>query len=370
MTKTLVVTSTFPQHDADFRGAFLRHHWEAVARAGEEVRVLAPHTRWVEGEFSSPLQIRRFRYAPHAASSLTGHFGVLENLREAPLRALLLPSFHASLAWALRQQLREFQPDRVVAHFWLPSGAVVAQACQGRLPYSLYGHGTDVDIVLKSPAFVRRIFQPHLEGADLIRLPSTRKLEKVCRAFGWDAGHPMRAKIGVEMMSHAIAVDPGEQPVLREGNYLLFLGRLIAQKGIGTLLDALARMKTPPPLVIAGEGPERGRIRDRADKLGLKIEFVGWVNGERKAAWIRDAQALIVPSRASRSLGEGAPLVLAEANALGTPIIASDVGGVAELIAALDADAEVVAPDDSLALSLAIERVLDGTNPRRRLRAV
>ena len=230
--KTLVVTSTFPQHEADFRGAFLRHHWEAVARQGERVRVLAPHSRWVDGHLNTPLEVERFRYAPHPASSLTGHFGMLENLRERPLRALLLPGFHAALRRAVRQQLNNFRPDRVVAHFWLPSGLVVAQSCMGKVPYELFGHGTDVDLLLSAPRPLRKLFVRYLEGATAVRLPSTRKLERIREAFGWPSDHPLLAKMGVEMMSHAVAVDPGEQAPLRDDAYLLFLGRLIAQKGL------------------------------------------------------------------------------------------------------------------------------------------
>jgi glycosyltransferase involved in cell wall biosynthesis len=370
MTRTLVVTSTFPQHDGDFRGAFLRHHWEAACQRGEVVRVLAPHSRWVDGELPGPLELRRFRYAPHRLSSLTGHFGMLENLRETPMRAFLLPGFQAALTLALHREVREFRPDRVVAHFWLPSGAAVARACRGRIPYELFGHGTDVDLVLGAPTWLRERFRPFLEDAAALRLPSTRKLEKICDAFGWGPGDAVFERIGVEMMSHAIAVDPGDRPPMRTGPYLLFLGRLISQKGIPTLLEALARVENAPPLVIAGEGPERRSIEAGANRLGVEVQFTGWVSGDHKAAWIRDATALLVPSRQSHSLGEGAPLVLAEAHALGTPIVATDVGGVVELISELDADAEIVRPDDSTALAQAIERVMARTGPGRRLRAI
>ena len=77
--RTLVVTSTFPQYEDDDRGAFLRRHWEREVARGHDVSVLVPKTAWNDDDYRPGVRVRRFSYAPRRVSSLTGHFGILEN---------------------------------------------------------------------------------------------------------------------------------------------------------------------------------------------------------------------------------------------------------------------------------------------------
>ena len=351
--RTLVVTSTFPQYAGDERGAFLRRHWELRVAAGEEVSVLAPETAWSDPTFCPLVPVQRFRYAPRRWSSLTGHFGILENIRERPQRALLVAPYLWSLRRALRRSLAGGRFDRVVAHFWLPGGLAVAQTCAGRVPFELYGHGTDVDLILSLPAPLRAVLARRWAQADRIYLPSTSKRAAVMRTLDWDH---IADKVLVEHMGHTVRTESGDGPRAVEQSYVLFLGRLIDQKGVEVLLEAAAQL---PALcvVVAGDGPMRGALERRAAQLGVDARFMGWVQGEIKQTLLRDAEAIVVPSRAVGQLGEGAPLVVAEAHAMGRPIVASDVGGIAELSASIGARPHLVPPGDSVALSRALERI-------------
>lgn len=352
MQRTLVLSSTFPQHEGDFRGAFVRSYWEARASTQHRIRVLAPRSRWVRDDLQTPLELRRFDYAPRPLSTLTGRFGMLENLREHPARSLLVGPYWVAQELALRRQLDEFMPHRVVAHFLLPAGLGVSRVCRGRVPFEVFGHGTDVDLLLRAPAWLRRRVATLLESADLIHLPSTAKLERLCRAFEWSAHHPVRARIGVEMMTQVVPSLPrSDEP---RGDAFLFLGRLIEQKGVDTLIRAASQSPEELRLIIAGDGPLRARLEDLAKDLGVRAEFRGWVVGEEKQRLLREARALVLPSRPFGHLGEGAPLVLAEAHAAGTAIVASDLGGVRELLAHLDANACLVPPGDPIALARAL----------------
>lgn len=351
--RTLVVTSTFPQYEDDDRGVFLRRHWEREVARGEDVSVLAPKTAWTDARFRPGVRMRRFWYAPRRVSSLTGHFGILENIRERPWRACLVPAYVWALHRAVARELEEGSYDRVAAHFWLPSGLVAARLCAGRIPFELYGHGTDVDIVMASPAPLRAAIAKRLARASVIHVPSTRKRDAIIEALGW---HHIAHKVRVEHMSHTITMEGGASPRELERDYILFLGRLIDQKGVSVLLEAASEH---PGLcvVIAGDGPLRASLERRAEELSVDARFVGWVQGAAKRALIRDADAVVVPSRAVRGLSEGAPLVVAEAHAMGRPIVASDVGGIAELAASIGAKPQLVPPDDSAALAQVLGRL-------------
>lgn len=348
--RTLAVTSTFPQYEGDERGAFLLRHYEALHASGDEVSMLVGHTAWTRMDLRPAFRLLRFPYAPSAMSTLTGRFGILENIRERPWRAALLAPYVLRLRAALMRELNRRRYDRVVAHFWLPCGLVVARVCAGEVPFEVYGHGTDVDLALAAPRPMRAWIGRSLAKASHIYLPSSSKRDEVLEALGGDV---QAERLGVDAMTHTI--DPAPEDIARqiEGRYLLFLGRLIAQKGVDVLLEAAAH-HPGLRLVIAGDGPLKATLQRRAENLGLDAQFVGWVQGPMKRALIRDAEAVVIPSHASGVLREGAPLVVAEAHAMGRPIVASDIGGISELSASIGARPSLVPPGDPAALSQAI----------------
>ena len=116
------------------------------------------------------------------------------------------------------------------------------------------------------------------------------------------------------------------------GRYLLFLGRLAHRKGVDTLLKALSLL--PPAggveLVIAGSGDLGPAIeRDvRERQLEGRVSLVGRVAGAEKAYLLRNAMAVVMPSRG----WEAFPLVVLEAYAAGRPVVASAVAGLEDLV--------------------------------------
>ena len=117
--------------------------------------------------------------------------------------------------------------------------------------------------------------------------------------------------------------DPGEPDwtVAREG--LLYVGRLSPEKGVDVLLQAAAQ--SGAPLRIAGDGPELASLRAKAPG---NVTFLGAVSRSEVLAEMARARALVVPSL----WYEGFPMVVVEAFATGTPVIASELGGLAEIV--------------------------------------
>jgi glycosyltransferase involved in cell wall biosynthesis len=149
----------------------------------------------------------------------------------------------------------------------------------------------------------------------------------------------------------------GERPMI------LAVGRLAAQKGFGTLLEAAAgwrHLDPPPLLVIAGDGPLAGELRARAAVLGVDVAFAG--HRDDVPALLRAAAVFVLPSR-----WEGQPLVLQEALRAGAAIVATRVGGVPALTG--EQAAVLVPPDDPAQLSAAIRSVLSDQPLAGRLRA-
>ncbi len=153
-------------------------------------------------------------------------------------------------------------------------------------------------------------------------------------------------------------------PELGPGSSLAFAGRLTAPKDLGVALEAVAACEGVS-LRLAGDGDERAALEARAAELGLgsRVEFLGALGRDEVLALFRRADAAILSSA-----WENFPHTVVEALAVGTPVIATAVGGVPEVVT----DGEnglLVPPGDPAALAAAIRRFFAEPELRARLRA-
>jgi glycosyltransferase involved in cell wall biosynthesis len=132
---------------------------------------------------------------------------------------------------------------------------------------------------------------------------------------------------------------------------LAFAGRLTAQKSLGDALAAVASAEGVT-LLLAGEGPERDELAERAAALGLdgRVRFVGPQPRERVLELFRAADAMLLSST-----WENFPHTVVESLAVGTPVVATAAGGVAEVVAD-GRNGLLVPPGDADALGAAIRR--------------
>jgi glycosyltransferase involved in cell wall biosynthesis len=143
---------------------------------------------------------------------------------------------------------------------------------------------------------------------------------------------------------------------------LLFLGRLVSEKGLDTLLEALGRLRQRqlrPHLTVVGSGPEQAKMQELTKRLGLEeqVKFRGAQSGPELAATLNQHQILVVPSKYDEPFG----VVALEGIACGCAVIGSSGGGLPEAIGACG----ITFPNgDIAALENALERLL--TRPKER----
>ena len=111
------------------------------------------------------------------------------------------------------------------------------------------------------------------------------------------------------------------------GGYAVYVGRLAEEKGVRTLLSAWRGMPGFP-LKMVGSGPLREELAERIGREGLNVELAGMLNREKLLDIAAGASMQIVPSECY----EGFPLVVLEALACGTPVVASRIGSLDEIV--------------------------------------
>jgi glycosyltransferase involved in cell wall biosynthesis len=179
-------------------------------------------------------------------------------------------------------------------------------------------------------------------------------LSEVARDLLVRDGYPAD-RIG--LMANSVS-DPGE-PKPRTGpfSYAAFVGRLVPEKGIETLLNAWHGLDIP--LKIAGDGPCRAAV-ERAAADNPRVTYLGWLSPDDEGHLLSGADALVFPSRWL----EGQPLVLLRAMAHGVPVLCSDIANIEET-AVKQGAGRSFATESSEALAAAISAFADDLDAAR-----
>jgi glycogen(starch) synthase len=153
-----------------------------------------------------------------------------------------------------------------------------------------------------------------------------------------------------------------------DGFVILFLGRLVPIKGADILLDAVGA-GVEATVLVAGDGPMRKALERRARERRVAARFLGAVDAARRAELLAACDAAVVPSRVlDDGRHEGMPLVVLEAMCAGAPVVASDSGGIREIVR--DGETGLLVPAGSTtALAESLARLRAEPSLRARLAA-
>jgi glycosyltransferase involved in cell wall biosynthesis len=299
--KIVVLTSSYPRHDGDYAGRFVADAVAQIRGRGLEVEVVHPRLDGNGG-------------------------GLVAMLRRRPWRIMGL---FFTLVLELRRAARD--ADLVHAH-WLASAAVARLAGK---PFVVTLHGTgsagalsDLSLATKVPWLVRFLLRP-ARAVICVSAPLTEAMHA----------------IGIEHARHipnGVAIPVAGDDT--DGHFILFAGRLAEEKGIPELMEATRGL----PLVVAGDGPLRGLVPDA----------LGFIPHDELEELYRHASVVVLPSHR-----EGLPLCVLEAMAHGRPVVATNVGGIPQLVED-GRTGYLVEPGDSDALRGALVRLLEDAQLR------
>lgn len=363
---------------------FIAHEIRLLEEAGVPIRILSmrPGREAITHPVVAAIRAR-VDYLPET---------FLKNAHRLLFRNLLLAlrgprRWAAGLHLALRRLARGKNPASL-RHF-LQAGWLVARVLPGSGIAHLHAHfaHSPASVALYASALSGLPFSFTAHAKDIYTTDPVQLREKIARArfvvtcTGYNAQHLGRIAAGlatpIHRLYHGIDTrffDPGgvlrveARPPFR----ILTVARLIAKKGIPTILRALAQLKgegLPFAYTLVGEGPERERIEGLLRGLGLAgaCRLAGTLAHEAVREEYRRADLFVLASEvAADGDRDGIPNVLVEAMCMGVPVAATRVSAIPELIED-EVTGLLVSPGDAAGLALAMRRLLGDSELRRRI---
>ncbi len=325
----LVLTSTFPRWSGDTGPRFVYDLCRHLAQYFD-VTVLAPHCAGAQRKESMAegLLVRRFRYAPQPFERLAYEGGMPSKLKRFPAYWLLVPVMLAAQWLVLVRMLRTGRYVAVHAHWSIPQGLVAVLARPfSQQPFRLVCTAHGSDLYGFNGAIGRRVKRYVWRSVDQLAVVSEAMARDV-QAIASDVT-PKVAPMGVDL-THTFV--PSGSSALRS-RQVLFVGRLVAGKGLEALLSAWPMVRKSFPeakLLIVGDGPKQAEVAARIsdDDTGRGISLQGSVPHATLARLLQASAVVVLPFTGHEGLG----LAVIEAMGCGCPVVVGDIPSVHEVV--------------------------------------
>jgi glycosyltransferase involved in cell wall biosynthesis len=346
--RVLVVADRFPARSETFvlgeieglRRLGLEAHVFALQRGGAGPPGGCTYSRGLLGDLARVLLPR--------PSEITRHIRALLSIFRWHPRWVFFGLARTPTAVFAARQIQRFGLSSVHAHFFgAPAVIGVCAAAVAKVPVSLSPHAN------------LGVFKDKVVARLLNRAAFT--------AACWRGAARSLSRLGprVHYLPHGVDLGFFHQAE-RSGHTrrILAVARLVKKKGIDVLLDAVEILFCHTQewhLVIVGEGPLRGELvrKARQGVAAEHIELRGAASPLEVAEALSSADLLVVPSTPEPRMGEGVPNVILEAFAAGVPVVASDTGGIPEVVRSGETGI-LYPPGDSHALANVLLRIIRG----------
>ena len=388
--KVLVIGSVYPRFQEDAEVPWLRTSISHLKKAGVEIQVLAPSYKGLKSHDIDGTHVNRFRYAPANWEILTHEEGAPSKMASKPwLQLLAIPYIINGFIQCLRI-CRKWRPDVIHAHWPFPHAYIALGAAKlFGIPLVLNFHGAEL-LLIRKKKWVKPLLKFAIGRAQAVFANSSFTASKIKAIrdvnVEWSPYGTTLEESGLSPRTSS--GDTLQRPVPHAVNgkfKILFVGRHIERKGIRYLIEAAKYLPTDKfEIRIVGVGDLTEQLKQQAEAVGSEfshselssstkcnaggdpyslvdtpasIIFTGKLSPEDLANEYRTANVFTLPAIVdSKGDTEGLGVVLIEAMELGLPIVASNVGGIPDVV--IDGQSGILVPEkDPVALADAFKRL-------------
>jgi len=347
--KVLFVTTAYQRSENDVITPWLVELVVRLKSRGINVSVFTPSYKGLGNQIIRGIQIYRFRYFLKKYERLTHEETAVDRIKRGPFNLLLTLFYLLFGTIYIMRLVKNKRYDIIHVHWPFPHiifGIFAKTAGHSRL-YSTF-YGVEIRWLRKKFPFLIKPFSIFINKSDKITAISThtaKELENIATK-----------KVEIVPFSAAIEERKGQ---LSDAGEIIFVGRLVERKGVKYLIEAIARIKDEIPhrLIIIGDGPERETLERLAQDLGLeeRVTFTGRISDGDLYRYYERCSFLVLPAVYDKKGDiEGLGVVLIEAMSYNKPVIASNAGGITDVVEN-GVNGLLVPPGDSAALAQAIK---------------
>jgi glycosyltransferase involved in cell wall biosynthesis len=367
--KVLVIGSVYPRFHEDAEVPWLRTSIAHLKKAGLDIQVLAPAYKGLKSHEIDGVKVNRFRYAPAKWEFLTHEEGAPSKMANKPWLQLLAIPYIISGFFKCIKICRKFKPDIIHAHWPFPHAYIALGAAKlFKIPLVLNFHGAEL-LLIRKKKWVKPLLKFAIGQAQAVFANSSFTAGKI-KAL---------RNVDVEWSPYGTTLATGTgnaEPHAINGKFkILFVGRHIERKGIRYLIEAAKYLPRDQfEIRIVGVGDLTDELKKLAANviarnvsdeaiqggsaaLPAEIIFTGKLSPEALANEYKFANVFTLPAIVdSKGDTEGLGVVLIEAMELGLPIVASNVGGIPDVV--IDGETGILVPEkDPEALANAYKRL-------------
>jgi len=353
--------TAFPRSRDDVIVPWLVALLKRLQAAGHEVEVFTSAYRGGGGDSFDGIPVHRFRYFPARWENLTHDEATPDRMRRSLLYRVLPLFYVLGGLWGIRRLTRRRggQFDIIHVHWPVPHalfGWLGRRSSKRRPRLVTSWYGVELRWVQSSLPWLRGFVRWALRTSDAIVAISSYTAREIARF----------AKVPVQVIPYTLGfAETGTQSrpqrERRTAFQVLFVGRLVERKGVTHLIEAVRRLpaELSARLVVIGDGPERAVLEAQARAAGMadRVAIRGRVSDAELRAAYAASDALVLPSMLdARGDTEGLGVVLLEAMSYGVPVVASDIGGITDIVEH-ERSGLLVPPADPAQLARALERL-------------
>lgn len=322
--KILIITTAFPRWHDDGRAPFIYETARSLHRQGHQIRVIAMHNPGTKShEFFDGIEVIRPKYLPEKMEVLQKEgAGLPQAWQSNKLARLTLIPFFIVHTIATSYWSRGF--DIIHANWTLSGFSACLTKWKHKIPVVVTVHGSDV--FRANDNWLLRTMNSFVFKRSSKIIAVSNALKSVVDQSGIQPNKTIVITNGVSLNDYNDADIISREPLI------LFVGSLIARKGIDVLIRAFAEISpsiSAYKLIIIGEGMLRQQLEALCISLGIQNNtvFLGQQPPSSVRSWMKRAKVFVLPSNE-----EGQGVVLLEALASGTPCVGSRIGGIPDII--------------------------------------